>query len=309
MKVRRREYHPEPDFLRVRDFLLRTWPQLPYNWDFVRWNYARYFVAPLLLGGEAGIRAWEKTIGLWENEEGEVVAVVNSEDRIPGQAFFSRHPDYDSLLGEMLDYAEATFVAPEGGELTLQIYDGDAPLQALLRERGYAPSEYEGCDSEYAILEAPQPQLPPGYTITSMAEKNDIEGRREVLGRGFDHTDPAEWASASTYRELQKAPDYRKDLDLYVVAPNGQYASFCVAWYDDLNKMGVFEPVGTHPDYRRMGLGTAVVLEGIRRLAVLGAEMALVGSAMPFYMAVGFEAQRPFHFWSKSFDQREGLRL
>jgi predicted N-acetyltransferase YhbS len=142
-----------------------------------------------------------------------------------------------------------------------------------------------------------------------MAEKNDIEGRREVLGRGFDHTDPAEWASASTYREMQKAPDYRKDLDLYVVAPNGQYASFCVAWYDDLNKMGVFEPVGTHPDYRRMGLGTAVVLEGIRRLAVLGAEMALVGSAMPFYMAVGFEAQRPFHFWSKSFDQREGLRL
>ncbi|MFP4346042.1 MAG: GNAT family N-acetyltransferase, partial [Anaerolineales bacterium] len=297
----------------VRDFLLCSWPRLPYNWDFVRWNYARYFVAPLLLGGEAGIRAWEETIGLWENDEGEVVAVVNAEDRIPGQAFFNRHPDCDFLLEELLDYAETTFVGPEGGELTLQIYDGDEPLQALLRERGYAPSEYEGCDSEYAILEAPRPQLPPGYTFSSMAERNDIEGRREVLGRGFNHTDPVEWASASTYRELQKAPDYRKDLDLYVVAPNGEYASFCVAWYDELNKMGVFEPVGTHPDYRRRGLGTAVVLEGIRRLAVLGAEMALVGSAMPFYMAVGFKAQRPFHFWSQRFEARtrsgEGLKF
>lgn len=42
------------------------------------------------------------------------------------------------------------------------------------------------------------------------------------------------------------------------------------------------EPVATDPDYRRMDLGKAAVLEGIRRCGELGAEVAYVGSVKDF---------------------------
>jgi predicted N-acetyltransferase YhbS len=48
------------------------------------------------------------------------------------------------------------------------------------------------------------------------------------------------------------------------------------------------EPVATDPNYRRLGLGRAAVLEGVRRCGALGAALAYVGSDQPFYQALGF---------------------
>lgn len=42
------------------------------------------------------------------------------------------------------------------------------------------------------------------------------------------------------------------------------------------------------PDDRRMGLGRAEVLEGVRRCGVRGATVAYVGSATSFYRSLGF---------------------
>ena len=65
---------------------------------------------------------------------------------------------------------------------------------------------------------------------------------------------PSDWAPASAFREMQRAPDYRQDLDLFIVAPNGDTVSFCTIWIDERNKYGKFEPVGTHAGYQGMGL-------------------------------------------------------
>lgn len=78
---------------------------------------------------------------------------------------------------------------------------------------------------------------------------------------------PSDWAPASAFREMQRAPDYRQDLDLFIVAPNGDYVSFCTIWIDERNKYGKFEPVGTHAEYQGMGLGRALLMEGFRRMA------------------------------------------
>jgi GNAT superfamily N-acetyltransferase len=49
------------------------------------------------------------------------------------------------------------------------------------------------------------------------------------------------------------------------------------------NREKDFERVATDPDFRRMGLGMASVLESLRRAAELGAEVAWVGSGQEFY--------------------------
>jgi predicted N-acetyltransferase YhbS len=303
MKTRFRKYEPE-DFLRVRDFLARTYGAFEklLNWRIERWNWARYH--PMVFGpdAEANIRLWEGAVGVWENDTGEIVGVVNVEVPRYGEACFQRHPGYAFLLEEMLDYAEATLVDREKGELRIWVYDHDEPFQTLLQERGYVrKAEYPGHDSEFVITELPETVLPDGYVVQSMAQGGDIALRCKVQGLGFDHPDPSDWTTVSEYKQVQEAPDYREDLDLYVKGPDGEYVSCCIVWYDAHNRLGVFEPVCTHLGFRRKGFGKAVVMEGVRRIAALGADRAWVGSGLPFYEAIGFEKKYVGYDWTKAF--------
>ncbi len=67
--------------------------------------------------------------------------------------------------------------------------------------------------------------------------------------------------------------------DVKLELPNGfrisdanEVASFTTFWYDELNKIGILEPVGTIPKYRKMGLGKAVIYEAIKRVKDKGVE-------------------------------------
>jgi predicted N-acetyltransferase YhbS len=72
-------------------------------------------------------------------------------------------------------------------------------------------------------------------------------------------------------------------------------------WFDPVNRFGYVEPVATDPDYRRMGLGTAAVLEGIRRCGELGATVAYVGTDTPFYLVMGFKKLFTLNCWVRYF--------
>lgn len=297
-------YDPPRDFIRVRDFLASTIHRLGtlFTWDISRWNYARHFVVPYR-GGMKGIGTWENRIGIWEADDGAIAGVVNGEIPGPGIAFLQLDPRHEVILDDMISYAEKRFAVDREGrpQVTIAVHDpfhdrfGDR-----LAARGYqpVPGEPEWM-SERPIRGMEAVHLPPGFSLRSMADDDDVEARRTVLGLSFGHADPAEWVTQETYRELQRAPDYRKDLDLYVVAPDGAFAACCIAWHDHVNRVGTFEPVGTHPAFRRMGLGRAVIIEGINRLAALDATRAWVGSGQPFYGAIGFVKKYKEISWKK----------
>jgi ribosomal protein S18 acetylase RimI-like enzyme len=67
-------------------------------------------------------------------------------------------------------------------------------------------------------------------------------------------------------------------------------------WLDEANKTVEFEPVGTHPDYRRLGLGRAMLLHGMHQARAAGATHATVAclgaprhpEARGLYYSVGF---------------------
>ena len=90
------------------------------------------------------------------------------------------------------------------------------------------------------------------------------------------------------------------------VAPDGSFASYCLVWFDAANRQGLFEPVGTHPDHQRRGLGKAVLAEGLRRLKALGALSAFVNSHLSnvasnmLYESVGFRLVDENHRWKKT---------
>jgi ribosomal protein S18 acetylase RimI-like enzyme len=85
---------------------------------------------------------------------------------------------------------------------------------------------------------------------------------------------------------------------LVIQAPDGTFAAFTVIRHDHLNRTGLFEPVGTHKEYRRRGFGRALIMHGMRQMAAAGMEFATVAhfghneAARGLYQACGF---RPWH--------------
>lgn len=70
---------------------------------------------------------------------------------------------------------------------------------------------------------------------------------------------------------------------------------------DYSNHVGMLEPVGTDPAFRRQGFGREVLQEGLRRLKSLGATRAYVTSNDPFYIEIGFEPRYRSLPWEKDF--------
>lgn len=321
MKTLFKTYDPDRDFMRIRDFLIDTCAlfQRPANWTIDRWEFVRYFVLPshsyhnVRYFGVPTYRDkpfrdelphWEKTIGIWENEEGNIVGVVNSENEEPGEAWIQIHPDYTFLYDEMVTYIEANLADRVGNIGYVKLYvDEDIGLKEIVRARGYKRLKYGATLSEYIIDSPPAPQLPEGYVIRSVFDEDDIEKRRMAYSLAFGaNYCPSNWEPVAVFEELQRAPSYRKDLDLFIVAPNGDYASLCTIWIDEKNKYGNFEPVGTHIEYQEMGLGRALLMEGFRRMAAYGVTHSFMDSPNEFYRKVGFkETTYSYYPWIKYF--------
>lgn len=96
----------------------------------------------------------------------------------------------------------------------------------------------------------------------------------------------------SSYRNVMAEWPYRGSLDCVVEAPDGRFASYVLVWPDDENGVGLFEPVGTRPEFRRRGLGAAVCTFGLQRLHEEGMRRAVVGCdtdpACALYESIGF---------------------
>lgn len=114
------------------------------------------------------------------------------------------------------------------------------------------------------------------------------DGHRRGGGQGlqdrFNHPGEPPADGLEGRRLMQSAPRFRKDLNLVVEAPNGDFVAYAGVWHVPANRIGYIEPVATDPDYRRMGLGRAAALECVRRCADLGATVVFVESAQPFYI-------------------------
>ena len=91
-----------------------------------------------------------------------------------------------------------------------------------------------------------------------------------------------------SYEILQQAPDYRKEQVIVIKAPNGEYTAFSLIWHDAPNHLATLEPVGTQPEFRRMGLAREAVYDGMRWMRRKGVTRVVVGSDQAFYKAIGF---------------------
>lgn len=295
MDIRFRNYTQQAgiteDYYKVRAFLVK----LGYSeYVYARWDW-------MITHGYLDKSSVER-IGIWEDDNG--IAGIATFDCSLGTAYCLTLPEYRVLKEEMLKYAEENLSGRDGFEIV--IADSDIDFQDIAARLGYAASESRECDAVFYIDKTPvEYKLPKGFRITTLKENLDLYQYRRVLWKGFNHELDGEGIFCFSKEDVLEAkdemlrPNVDLDLKVAVISPEGNYVSYCGMWYDTEAGFALIEPVATDPDYRRMGLGRAAVLEGIRRVGVLGAKMAFVGSSQQFYYSIGLRPYATSTKWRK----------
>ncbi len=296
-----RTYTPA-DFLRIRDFLVETYGyfQRSYNWTIERWNFSISLARSM---HAISLDAWAAQIGIWEVGD-EIQAVVNAEGEDDGEAFFQlRHEHLPAtLLQELFGFCDERMGKAEGDRRRIRLYvpSGDARLEALAQQYGYARDSWSDHDGVLEVTEALPVALPAGYTFAD-GDAVSAEAKGDAHARAFGYADDPIYPERAVegFRLMAQMPDYRADLALHVRAPDGTVAAFATMWHDARNRIGILEPVGTAPEHRKLGLGRAAIHEAINRVRAEGATRVHVGSDQPFYQRLGFAICEKYSVWQK----------
>jgi L-amino acid N-acyltransferase YncA len=118
--------------------------------------------------------------------------------------------------------------------------------------------------------------LPVGFLTRCVRGREEVEALVALHRAAFgtDHMDVEERLA------MMSTPYYRRELDLVAVAPNGELAGFCVCGFEDRAQLvGYTDPIGTHPQYQRLGLGKAILAKGLTNLKNAGAQTARLGTS------------------------------
>jgi len=248
---------------------------------------------------------FERTCGLWEDQEGIVSIVLTEGGSRWEETFFVFRSDNDKteeLLGRMCNFAER-FTSKISDErksnfFKLCVTDDDTVVSEFISGRGYTKTENKQRTMVKSYPTEPEKViLPDGFLIqdartvspfyTALAHNHSFRYNQENDG------------AEKGFARIRTMPDYRPELDLFLFDSEGQPAGLANFWISEKSKTAILEPLGTVWWYRRMGLGKALITEGINRTRKYGCTQ-LIGGDQPFYWELGFKPQKEHYFWSWS---------
>ena len=284
------------DLAAAGDVLTRAWSGRSARASSMRgdlaWWYAQAW--PAELGDHLRLR----------EAGGECVGWSWSDGQALDYAVWTGEPARDEAVErEVLEFAidSAAMRARDGdgdGSVEAWVADDDEAAASLLGGLGFVRADggrgharlsqfQRRVDDGSPIGDRP---LPAGYRLRTFAGEPEVEARVAAHRAAFA---PSRM-SVEKYRRLMALPDYRLATDHVVEAPDGSIASFAVAWWDPVARVGAFEPVGTDPRHQRRGLAAALLCHALRRYRDLGAGLVQVFSdadnapSEALYESVGF---------------------
>ncbi len=205
------------------------------------------------------------------------------------------HPDHPELLAEMLDWYDE--VAGDVDRL-LTVQAADEHARASLAAHGYEFDTEAGSDNGdwvqlnvRDLADVPDPVLPEGYRFLAAGDVSVADAVKAHRDAWY----PSSFTEAA-FERVRRTWPYRADLHVLIEAPDGTLVATAIVWLDESTRTGEFEPVGTHRDFRRRGLGTALQLHGMHLARAAGADRMLVAcpgaparpAARNMYHGVGF---------------------
>jgi len=252
-------------------------------------------------------------VHLWEDESGEIRAWTLLDPGRAGhdpQIDISMREQYPKFETEVNVWSEGSLLAlmkqrgTEATHIETDADEVDAERIAMLESLGWEAQDTEILMLTRRSLEDLKPvDLPDGYKVRTVSGVEEAGAVSVLHAAGFGSS----W-TPEMYARVMTSPGYSPDREFVVEAPNGDLAAFCVTWPDIVNRVGLFEPVAVHPDYRRLGLGRAVMRAGMAAMRSSGMEHAEVmyettnAGSGPLYRDEGFVPTHKVVLFRKPFD-------
>lgn len=290
MTLSARSYNHDADFAVVCDFIADTFFQNP---TYQVWIPSR-FENTILYD-----KSRSQHVHLWWDDR-TLVGVVVVE--IPNNIIYVHHNGYKYLIPRMLQWAEKTLknenLETELEFFTFELKDNDDGI-LVLESLGYQfVDECEHTQLRSITEPLPEGYLPDGFCIKQIPPE-DYEQYVKAIKTVFHH----DHFTPEVFTEMRKAKFYKEDLLLGVFSSEGKLAAFAQQRIDE-HKIIEFEPVGTLPNYRKMGLAKALMRESFIRAEKYNPKVFYVGGAPTeeadrLYASVGFSDMRIITRWSK----------
>jgi len=259
-----------------------------------------------------------ENIRLWSDENGQLLAWVILQ--VPfWKIDYAYHPAAgQNLHVQILNWADEhakKIVNTPGGHPAWFVTALASQVDRIhdFEQAGFASQADVGDNSWSQVLMKHSMQIPDGvhmpdgFHIRLLNGANEVEAYVELHRAVFESKNMTiEWRN----RTLQR-PEYISDIDLVAVAPSGQLAAFCVCWLAKDSKgeaSGQIEPLGVHADFRKLGLGRAILLEGLKRLSAKGAQHIYVqtdnyrDAAFKLYESAGFNVIHDILMYRKNYE-------
>ena len=249
-----------------------SYGELAWVWGQGHAAYGATWPRRLWFAGDGSVAAWAWALlpRRVRRSDGSVREVTDA------SLAYQVHPDHEAdLVDEVIDWYDGVAA---GLERTVSPSAADGFGLRRWAAHGYRPdSEALGENGDWTQLnerdlaDLEQPVLPAGFRFRTA----DEAGPRAAVRAHVDAWAPSAY-TAEGYEGVRRTAAYRGDLHVLVQAPDGTMASSTIMWLDEANQTIEFEPVGTHPGYRRLGLARAMMLHGMHLARTAGAAHATV---------------------------------
>jgi len=283
------EHYPQKricnEFYEVLDFLKKhSSIGTNKNWHWARWEW--------LLGHPNLEESTLPSIGLFKDAD-KIVGIVTHDMRNP--VYILLNPQFAYLKPKMVDYAYSKL--SNNNISSIFVDENDKELLSVITEKGYSLTTKDEYVLDLDCTHELSYDLDKKFIITDYHKDKNIDKYVAVIHKGFENE--GEPNKGLTESDFPEKPHKDPKLTVFAVAPNGDYAAHCGTWYNPDTEICYVEPVVTIPEFRKNGLGKAVVYESINRCIKMGAKKAIVISNQQFYYSIGFKKYSKCDLWEK----------
>ena len=250
------------------------------------------------------IQIWQK---LTDSENLSPIIAISHRGSV-GNYHIEIHPDYKQLEPEIIQKLEDIEKRKLGNKTQSTIYmytvEPDTARKRTLSDLQYVNLGLHEYNYIFPDLkDIPSYKTVEGFKIRNIIGVEDYPSLMESIGSVYEHC-----AAHMTLEKLEimtQAQFYHADLDLIVLTPTNEIASFCTFRLDPLSKIAELEMIGTKKDYRNLGLEKVLISEGLARLVkyqpklVCIVELDISDNLNDIISSVGFIKQTNMYMWSK----------
>ncbi len=205
--------------------------------------------------------------------------------------------------GELVKTALALLLDQKKGErLTLIPSDEAAWIHEVLAEQGFVQGDVSELGGGYDLTNLDEVPAPPeGFVIDTLTGEADFPAVNRCLEGAFGGNRDR----VPILRSLATNPMFRPELNVVARSGDGRIAAYCRGTVDPGTGVGSIDPIATHPDFQRRGLGAAIVRACFATQAQLGGRESYIGSAPEgsagsrLYRALGPVSKTSYSEWSR----------